>query len=76
MTHMLLYDCCMTVWGFWGPWFKKKEVESAAACSSWTVLHAQSTSVLSSGFPLSQCDAKTREVRCENKASSDFLLSE
>jgi len=30
------------------------EKGSRERCSSWTVLHAQSTSVLSSGFPLSQ----------------------
>ena len=36
---------------FWGMVQKKGSRER---CSSWTVLHAQSTSALSSGFPLSQ----------------------
>jgi len=37
-----------------------QEKESRKHCSSWTVLHAQcTTSVLSSGFPLSQGNAKT-----------------
>jgi len=36
-----------------------QEKESREHCSSWTVLHAQCTSVLSSGFPLLQGNAKT-----------------
>jgi len=57
----LLYDSLNLVLnafglGFWGgAWFRRKEVEH---CSSWTVLHAQSTSVLSSGFPLPQGNAE------------------
>jgi len=31
--------------------------ESRECCSSWTALHAQSTSALSSGFPLLQGNA-------------------
>jgi len=46
---------------------------SQERCSSWTGLHAQSTSALSSGFHLSQGNAEA-QVRWE-KASSDFLLS-
>jgi len=34
-----------------------QEKESRQCCSSWTVLHPQSTSALSSGFPISQGDA-------------------
>jgi len=40
-------------WGIWGHGSGEKEVESVAAVGT-TVLHAQSTSALSSGFPLSQ----------------------
>ena len=39
------------VLGLLGAWFRRKEVESAAAVG---LLHAQSTSALSSGSPLSQ----------------------
>jgi len=35
-----------------------QEKGSRQRCSSWTVLHAQSISVLSSGFPLSQGNAE------------------
>ena len=38
---------------FWGGGMVQKK-RSQERCSSWTVLHAQSTSALSSGFPLSQ----------------------
>jgi len=41
--------------GFWG---MVQERGSWESCSSWTALHAQSTSVLSSGFPLSQGNAE------------------
>jgi len=34
-----------------------QEKGSLEHCSSWTVLHAQGSSVLSSGFPLSQGNA-------------------
>jgi len=36
-----------------------QEKGSRERCSSWTVLHAQSTSALSFGFPLSQGNAET-----------------
>jgi len=45
-----------------------QEKGSRERCSSWTVLHAQSTSALSSGFPLSQGNAEALQVRLENKA--------
>jgi len=35
-----------------------QEKGSRQRCSSWTMLHAQCTSALSSGFPLSQGNAK------------------
>jgi len=35
-----------------------QEKESRELCSNWTVLHAQSTSALPSGFPLSQGNAE------------------
>ena len=38
-----------------------QEKGSWERCSSWTVLHAQSTSALSSGFPLSQGNAEALE---------------
>jgi len=40
-----------SAWSFWG---MIQEKGSRERCSSWTVLHAQSTSVLSSRFPTSQ----------------------
>ena len=43
--------------GLLGAWFRRKEVESAAAYC--TVLPAQCTSALSSGFPISQGNAET-----------------
>jgi len=39
-------------------WGMVQEKGSQELCSSWTVLHAQSTSALSSGFPLSQNNAE------------------
>jgi len=41
--------------GLLGAWFRRKEVESAAEA---IVLHAQCTSALSSGFPISQGNAE------------------
>jgi len=38
-----------------------QEKESPECCKSWTVLHAQCTSALSSGFPISQGNAETLE---------------
>jgi len=38
------------------------EKESQECCSSWTVLHAQSTSALSSGFPFSQGNAEALDT--------------
>ena len=57
----LLYDSLNLVSnafssGLLGAWFRRKEVESAAAC--WTVLPAQCTSALSSGFRISQGNAE------------------
>jgi len=56
----LLYDCLNLVisaisWGLLGGMVQEKG--SRELCSSWTVLHAQCSSVLSSGFPLSQGNA-------------------
>jgi len=39
-------------------WGMVQEKGSRERCSSWTVLHAQSTSALSSGFPLAQGNAE------------------
>jgi len=44
-------------WGFWEAWFKRKEVESAAAVGL-HALDAYSTSALYSDFPLSQGNAE------------------
>jgi len=65
---MLLYDSLNIVTnafssGLLGAWFKRKEVESAAAVG--TVLHAQCTSALSSGFLLSQGNAEALDMRGE-----------
>jgi len=40
-----------------------QEKRSRQRCSSWTVLHAQCTSALSSGFPLSQSNAEALDNR-------------
>jgi len=74
---MLLYDFLNLVinafsLGLFGGMFQDKGGRDR--CSSWTVLHTQSTSALSSGFPLSHGNAEALEVG--NKASSDFLLSQ
>jgi len=47
-------------WSFGG---LVQETGSRERCSSWTVLHAQSTSVLYSGFPISQGNAETLDRR-------------
>jgi len=44
-------------------WGLIQEKGTRERCSSWTVLHAQSTSVLSSGFPLLQGNAETLDRR-------------
>ena len=54
------------------------EKGSRERCSSSTVLHAESSSALSSGFRLSQGNAEALDntyVRQENKASSSYFLS-
>jgi len=61
MTHTLLYDSLNLVinalsLGLLAGMVKDKG--SRECCSCWTVLHAQSTSVMSSGFPLSQGNAE------------------
>jgi len=54
-----------------------QEKGSRQRCSSWTVLHAQCTSVLSSGFPLSQGNAEALDRwDGKTKASSNFGLSQ
>jgi len=53
---ILLYDSVnlQSMLSAWGCWGMIQEKRSRERCSSWTVLHAQCTSALSSGFPLSQ----------------------
>ena len=41
-------------------WGMIQETGSRDRCNSWIVLHAQSTSALSSGFPLSQGNAEAQ----------------
>jgi len=61
-------------WGFFAAWLRRKEIESAAC--SWTLLHAQSTNALSSGFPLSQGNPEAVD-RCGGKTKHpDFLLDQ
>jgi len=60
-----------------GCWGMVQEKGSQERCSSWTVLHAQSTSALSSGFPLSQGNAEALD-RWGGKAKHrliSYLLS-
>jgi len=61
LKFRLLYDSLNLVinafsLGLFGGMIQEKG--SRQCCSSWTVLHAQSTSVLSSGFPLSRGNAE------------------
>jgi len=61
----LLYDSLSLVinafsWGFGG---MVQQKGSRQHCSSWTVSHAQSTSALPSGFPLSQGNADALDRR-------------
>jgi len=49
-----------------------REKGSRERCSSWTVLHAQSTSALSYGFPLSQGNAKALQDGPKNGATMIF----
>jgi len=51
-----------------------QDKRSRERCRCWTVLHAQCTSAVSSGFPISQGNAETLYARWENEAPSDFLL--
>jgi len=44
-----------------GAWFRWKGTRQR--CSSWTVLHAQCTTALSSGFPVSQGNAEALDRR-------------
>jgi len=54
------------------------EIEIEIAQQRLSALHAQCTSALSSGFPINFCKEmqKHRYMKWENKASSDFLLSQ
>jgi len=49
---------CIQPQGCWG---RDQEKGSWQRCSSWTVLHTQCTSALSSGFPISQGNAEALE---------------
>jgi len=51
-----------------------QEKGSREHCSSWTVLHAQNTSALSSGFPLSQVMLK-HEIGEFGKQNIHHLIS-
>jgi len=73
----LLYDLLNLVmqsvqFGAFGGMVQEKG--SRQRCRSWTVLHVQSTSALSSGFPLSQGNANALE-RWGGKQSTVWLLT-
>jgi len=58
----MLYDSVNHVINAFSPqgcWGMVQEKGSRERCRSWTVLHAQRTSALSSGFPISQGNAET-----------------
>jgi len=60
-THTLLYDSLNLVTNTFSLgllWGMVQEKGSREHCSNWTVLHAQNTRALSSGFPLSQGNAE------------------
>jgi len=62
----MLYDSLNHVINAFSPqgcWGMVQEKGSRQRCRSWTVLHAQSTSALSSGFPISQ-GGTFFETRC------------
>jgi len=61
--------------GLLGVWFTVNKVESAAEVGK-CCTYNECTSVLFSGFPILQGNAEALNVRWENKASSDFLLSQ
>jgi len=76
---MLLYDSLNHVINANSPqgcWGHGSGERKSRALSSWTVLHAQCTSMLSSGFPLSQGNAEALDRWGGKKSIMWFWLSQ
>jgi len=66
LTLTMLYDSLnhvINAFSSQGCWGMVQQKGSGEHCRSWTVLHAQCSSALSSGFPISQGNAETLDRR-------------